>query len=117
MVRIAVEPFVDIAGAGLFQVVRFGERRIGKTSLLYHLADAKVADSLGLTPDKFCLVYVDFQGLTDITPHRFWQRAICAHLLHQAKHIPVGRLIRPLHRGVRGVWDAAIGRPGRGSRP
>jgi len=53
-----------------------GERRIGKTSLLLYLAHPKVAESLGLTPDKFCLVYVDFQGLTDITPQRFWQRVL-----------------------------------------
>jgi hypothetical protein len=51
-----------------------GERRIGKTSLLYHLSDPKIAAGLGITPDRFCLVYVDFQGLTDITPMRFWQR-------------------------------------------
>jgi len=53
-----------------------GERRIGKTSLLIHLAHPEVAAGLGLTSDKFCMVYVDFQGLTDITPHRFWQRVL-----------------------------------------
>lgn len=53
-----------------------GERRIGKTSLLTYLANPEVAAGLGLTPDKFCLVYVDFQGLTDITPQRFWQRVL-----------------------------------------
>jgi hypothetical protein len=53
-----------------------GERRIGKTSLLYHLGHPDVSAQLGLTPDKFCLVYVDFQGLTDITPTRFWQRVL-----------------------------------------
>ncbi len=53
-----------------------GERRIGKTSLLYHLANPGVSTQLGLTPDKFCLVYLDFQGLTDITPTRFWQRVL-----------------------------------------
>lgn len=53
-----------------------GERRIGKTSLLSYLAHPAVSASLGLTPDKFCLVYVDFQGLTDITPTRFWQRVL-----------------------------------------
>ncbi len=53
-----------------------GERRIGKTSLLYHLANPESSTKLGLTPDKFCLVYVDFQGLTDITPTRFWQRVL-----------------------------------------
>jgi AAA+ ATPase superfamily predicted ATPase len=53
-----------------------GERRIGKTSLLYHLAHPEVSARLGLTSDKFCLVYVDFQGLTDITPQRFWQRVL-----------------------------------------
>jgi hypothetical protein len=53
-----------------------GERRIGKTSLLYYMAHPEVSVRLGLTPDKFCLVYVDFQGLTDITPQRFWQRVL-----------------------------------------
>ncbi|MDI6768248.1 MAG: AAA-like domain-containing protein [Anaerolineales bacterium] len=53
-----------------------GERRIGKTSLLYHLAHPEVSARLGLTSDKFCLVYIDFQGLTDITPQRFWQRVL-----------------------------------------
>jgi len=53
-----------------------GERRIGKTSLLSYLAHPEVSAGLGLTPDKFCLVYVDFQGLTDITPTRFWQRVL-----------------------------------------
>lgn len=53
-----------------------GERRIGKTSLLSYLVHPGVAAGLGLSPDKFCLVYVDFQGLTDITPQRFWQRVL-----------------------------------------
>src|SRR5512133_633092 len=53
-----------------------GERRIGKTSLLNYLAHPQVAPMLGLTPDKFCLLYLDFQGLTDITPIRFWQRVL-----------------------------------------
>jgi AAA+ ATPase superfamily predicted ATPase len=53
-----------------------GERRIGKTSLLNYLSNPAAAESLGLTSDKFCLVYIDFQGLTDITPHRFWQRVL-----------------------------------------
>jgi serine/threonine-protein kinase len=53
-----------------------GERRMGKTSLLKYLANPPVAANLGLTEDKFCLVYIDFQGLTDITPQRFWQRVL-----------------------------------------
>ncbi len=53
-----------------------GERRIGKTSLLYHFSNPQVALSLGLEPDRFCLVYIDFQGLTDITPQRFWQKVL-----------------------------------------
>jgi AAA+ ATPase superfamily predicted ATPase len=53
-----------------------GERRIGKTSLLYHLSKPDVAASHGLNKDAYCLVYIDFQGLTDITPQRFWQRIL-----------------------------------------
>jgi hypothetical protein len=53
-----------------------GERRIGKTSLLLHLSNPEVATRLGLIPERYCLVYIDFQGLTDITPQRFWQRVL-----------------------------------------
>lgn len=53
-----------------------GERRIGKTSLLKYLANPEIAPRLGLTPDRFCLIYIDFQGLTDITPDRFWRRVL-----------------------------------------
>ena len=53
-----------------------GERRIGKTSLLKHLDTPEVAAGLGLPPDEYCMVYIDFQGLTDITPERFWGRVL-----------------------------------------
>ncbi len=53
-----------------------GERRIGKTSLLKYIAHPQVAPSLGLDPARYCLIYIDFQGLTDITPQRFWQRVL-----------------------------------------
>ena len=53
-----------------------GERRIGKTSLLVHLANPEVAASLGLVSEKYCLIYIDFQGLVDITPQRFWERVL-----------------------------------------
>ena len=53
-----------------------GERRIGKTSLLMYLANPAVANDLGLSPEKYCLIYIDFQGLTHITPQRFWQRVL-----------------------------------------
>ena len=53
-----------------------GERRIGKTSLLKHLDNSDVAAGLGLSPSEYCMVYIDFQGLTDITPQRFWQRVL-----------------------------------------
>jgi len=53
-----------------------GERRIGKTSLLKYLTNPEIAESFGLKNDEFCLVYIDFQGLNDITPQRFWQRVM-----------------------------------------
>jgi len=53
-----------------------GERRIGKTSLLKHLDNTDVSTGLGLSPDDYCMVYIDFQGLTDITPQRFWGRVL-----------------------------------------
>lgn len=53
-----------------------GERRIGKTSLLTYLANPEVAAELGLTPDRYVLIYMDFQGCADISPVRFWSRIL-----------------------------------------
>jgi hypothetical protein len=53
-----------------------GERRSGKTSLLLHLSHPLVMERLGLDAEHYCLVYIDFQGLVDITPQRFWQRLL-----------------------------------------
>ncbi|MEE4193886.1 MAG: TIR domain-containing protein [Anaerolineae bacterium] len=53
-----------------------GEERIGKTSLLKYLENKENADALGLSPDVYCMVYIDFQGLADITPSRFWGRVL-----------------------------------------
>src|SRR3972149_942848 len=54
-----------------------GEGRMGSTSLLLYLQNPDVAKHLGLVPESFCLVYVDFQG-TDLTPVRFWKRVLHA---------------------------------------
>jgi len=53
-----------------------GERRIGKTSLLKHLANPEVAEKLGLSTEDYVVVYVDFQGCNTITPVRFWSRIL-----------------------------------------
>jgi serine/threonine-protein kinase len=53
-----------------------GERRIGKTSLLKYLDNPAVATGLGLPPEEYCMVYIDFQGLSDITPEAFWRRVL-----------------------------------------
>ncbi|GEM_PF-3720838 len=51
-----------------------GERRVGKTSLLYHLADAAVQRAHGLDPARYHFLYVDL-ALVDATttPARLWQ--------------------------------------------
>lgn len=63
-----------------------GERRIGKTSLLKHLDTPEIAAELGLHSEEYCMIYIDFQGLTDITPQRFWQRVL--HKMERSVCIP-----------------------------
>lgn len=53
-----------------------GERRSGKTSLLLHISHPLVMERLGFDSQRYCLVYIDFQGLVDITPQRFWERLL-----------------------------------------
>ena len=53
-----------------------GDSRMGNTSLLKYLSDPDHATELGLPPDQYCLVYIDFQGQSNITPFSFWKRVI-----------------------------------------
>jgi DNA-binding CsgD family transcriptional regulator len=60
-----------------------GERRVGKTSLLYTIADREVQRSHGLDPDKYIFVYADL-ALIDATttPARLWQYLLGQMLSH-----------------------------------
>jgi hypothetical protein len=49
-----------------------GERRVGKTSFLFHLADPTVASEHGLKPERYLLQYVNFQAHTASTLSDFW---------------------------------------------
>ncbi len=60
-----------------------GERRIGKTSLLYYIADANVRRAHGLAPDAFIFVYADLALLdATTTPTRLWQYLLRQMLPH-----------------------------------
>jgi len=50
-----------------------GQRRIGKTSLLFHIADPEVFTQHGLTPDEHLFVYVDCGGLSSLDQPGIYQ--------------------------------------------
>jgi hypothetical protein len=49
-----------------------GPRRIGKTSLLFHLCDPEVQKGHNLG-DDYCFIYIDCQGLRDLDKSEFYQ--------------------------------------------
>ncbi len=51
-----------------------GDSRMGNTSLLKYLSNPVSAAELGLHPDSYSPLYIDFQGQPEITPDRFWKR-------------------------------------------
>ena len=54
-----------------------GERRTGKTSLLYFVAHPAIVSALGLDPDHYVFVYADLQMVDQrTTPTRFWARLL-----------------------------------------
>ena len=64
-----------------------GERRIGKTSLLYYIADAQVRRAHGLAPDAFIFVYADLALLdATTTPMCLWQYLLRQMLSHLAEN-------------------------------
>jgi hypothetical protein len=50
-----------------------GQRRIGKTSLLFHIADPEVFTQHGLTPDEHLFVYVDCGELSSLDQPGIYQ--------------------------------------------
>ena len=54
-----------------------GDRRIGKTSLLNHLADLSVRAAHGLGPEHYTFVYADLQMVDEMTgPEQLWRRLL-----------------------------------------
>lgn len=53
-----------------------GERRMGKTSLLYHLHEPEAVQRYGLDPAQYLFVYFSFDTAEHLTPTRFWQRLL-----------------------------------------
>jgi len=53
-----------------------GERRVGKTSLLYYLQEPEIARRHGLDPNQYLFVYFNFDSAGDLSPTIFWQRLL-----------------------------------------
>jgi len=54
-----------------------GERRTGKTSLLYYIAHPSIVSAHGLDPARYRFVYADLQMVDQqTTPTRFWARIL-----------------------------------------
>ena len=69
-----------IAASASVSVV--GERRVGKSSLMLHLADPTVKQKNGLTVARYVFAYFDFLGYPTITAAELWRRLL-AEILPQ----------------------------------
>jgi hypothetical protein len=49
-----------------------GERKIGKSSLLTHIAHADVLREHGVNPEYYVFVYIDLEGMKNISREEFW---------------------------------------------
>lgn len=75
-----------------------GDHRIGKTSLLKHLADPGVRAAHGLGTGRYSFVYVDLQMVDQaMDPDRLWRRLLTLmhrHCAHQQVRETVNALLR-----------------------
>jgi len=53
-----------------------GPRKIGKTSLLFHLAHFEVLQKHGLSPSQYLCVYFDCEGLRDLTRSELYRHIL-----------------------------------------
>ncbi len=49
-----------------------GERKMGKSSLLTHLSCHNSLQRHGFVPDQYAFVYIDLEGMANITREEFW---------------------------------------------
>lgn len=76
-----------------------GERRIGKTSLLYYLADPSVRAAHGLDPAQYVFVYIDLQMVDRATtPARLWQRLL-RQMGRHFQDVAIKSLVEELRQG------------------
>lgn len=71
-----------------------GERKIGKSSLLTHLMSAPTLQAHGFDPSKYVFLYIDLEGMANITYEEFWPEL-------------VDRLEMSLPEGVGGLKEKA----------
>ncbi|MCB8920543.1 MAG: protein kinase [Ardenticatenaceae bacterium] len=53
-----------------------GERKMGKSSLLSHLADPATLQHHGFNPEQYVFVYIDLEGMANITYDEFWPEVL-----------------------------------------
>jgi len=78
-----------------------GPPKIGKTSLLYHLARPETLSAHGLQPNEHLLVYFSFEGLVDFTQKQLFH-LILAETVRQGQN-------RPAFAALAGRFDATAG--------
>ena len=66
-----------------------GERKSGKSSLLYYIRNPEVLEEYGLPADQYFFVYFDFQLAAAVTKTKFWQLV----LTDLAKQLPDEKLV------------------------
>ncbi|HSH04444.1 MAG TPA: protein kinase [Anaerolineae bacterium] len=50
-----------------------GERKLGKSSLLTHVMRGETVQLYGLKPEDYLFVYIDLEGMANITYEEFWE--------------------------------------------
>jgi hypothetical protein len=69
--------FSRLRNAAMGSTLVVGDRRIGKTSLLYYLRDPGVRSAYGLGPERYLFVYVSLLMLAEATgPYQLWRRLL-----------------------------------------
>jgi hypothetical protein len=63
-----------------------GDSRMGNTSLLKYLAQPEITCHFGLDPDRYLLVYIDFQSQANLSQDLFWKRVLTS--IYRSAHNP-----------------------------
>ena len=97
--------FDQITSQALGSIAIYGDRRIGKTSLLQYIGHPTTWQKWELPQDKYLCLFLDAQSISEFTPSAFWRRLLTLLIRERKGNLPLEMIEGLLARAEIGYTD------------